>query len=153
MSDVKAYLQNDNGDNLLPITDFNYLLNTPSVLQSPDKIKTTDNLLSDTGWITDGVTLGSNTTAANTLANSQPKYRVITIGSVKLVTIQGTISGGHGVLVTYPSEIGLPTNIWVAMPTNNTTTSPSLKYEGNLVETYADTDIAAFTNYYLTYLL
>ena len=149
MSDIKSYLQNDDGNNLLPITDFNYLLNTPSVLQSPDKLKTTDNLLSDTGWITDGVTLGSNTTASNTNANSQPKYRAITIGSVKLVILQGTISGGTGDVVTYPSEIGLPVNtVWLSMHTN---TNTNLNFVGNVITT-SDT-VAGFTSYYLFYAL
>lgn len=43
MTTKNVYLQGSDGSNLLPMTDWSNLLNVPSVLQSPDKILTSDN--------------------------------------------------------------------------------------------------------------
>ena len=44
MTTKNIYLQDSSSNNLLPITDWSNLLNVPSVLQSTDKVLTTDSL-------------------------------------------------------------------------------------------------------------
>ena len=75
-SDINAYLQNNDGDNLLPITDWDNLNDIPTVLQSPDKIITTDALQMTTHNLTIGSTFAGTGKVLTFQLNGLPFWSI-----------------------------------------------------------------------------
>lgn len=66
-----------------------------------------DAVISDTGWRTDGITL-RGCHVVNDGAESAPKYRLVKIGSVKILYIQASLMlTGSDAAVTFPTTVSI----------------------------------------------